>query len=38
MPRFTAHGQNDTSLAIDGNTMKGVIDEEGRQVHIPAPF
>ena len=31
---FIAHGQNDMSLAIDGKTMKGAIDEDGRQVHI----
>ena len=30
---FSAHGHDDASLAIDG-TMKGAVDEAGRQVHI----
>ena len=38
MPRcglgFSAHGHDDASLAIDGKTMKGAVDEAGRQVHI----
>ena len=31
---FSAHGHDDASLAIDGKTMKGAVDEAGRQVHI----
>ena len=31
---FSAHGHGDASLAIDGKTMKGAVDEAGRQVHI----
>ena len=31
---FVAHGHDDASLAIDGKTMKGAVDEAGRQVHI----
>jgi hypothetical protein len=29
-----AYGAEDESLAIDGKTMRGAIDEEGRQTHI----
>lgn len=28
------YGQKDTSLAIDGKTMKNALDENGRQTHI----
>ena len=33
---FSAHGHDDASLAIDGKTMKGAVDEAGRQVHLGA--
>ena len=31
---FIAHGHDDASLAINGKTMKGAVDEAGRQPHI----
>ena len=29
-----AHGSGDTALAIDGKTLRGALDDEGRQAHV----
>ena len=30
-----AHGSGDTALAIDGKTLRGALDDVGRQAHVP---
>ena len=28
------HGSGDSALAIDGKTLRGAIDDEGKQAHV----
>ncbi len=30
-----AHGSADSALAIDGKTIRGAIDDDGKQAHVP---
>ncbi len=30
-----AHGSGDSALAIDGKTIRGAIDDDGKQTHVP---
>ena len=30
-----AHGSGDSALAIDGKTIRGAIDDDGKQAHVP---